>query len=182
MTRLGRCGLRTTNRALSSLEHGTGLDVAKLPELAAALDCTVTYLIGLTDDPHRWDPDDEVDVPRSAATRRMRGVDRGSDRPPTTRSTAAASLILGADVPDRSFGRRWISQQVIDPSRNTFKRVVCLLGGHVFQRESAVDQDVGTGLERPVQDAEVDLAHDAGDVDERDVAALEHFDDPSGDP
>ncbi|MDP9117576.1 MAG: helix-turn-helix domain-containing protein [Actinomycetota bacterium] len=70
VTRLGRCGLRTTNRALSSLEHGTGLDVAKLPELAAALDCTVTYLVGLTDDPHRWEPDDEVVVPpRSSSVR-----------------------------------------------------------------------------------------------------------------
>lgn len=57
VTRLGRCGLQTTNRAVSSLEHGAGVDVAKLPELALALDCTITYLIGLTDDPHRWEPD-----------------------------------------------------------------------------------------------------------------------------
>lgn len=56
VTRLARCGLQTTNRALSSLEHGSGLDVAKLPELATALDCTVTYLLGLTDDPHSWQP------------------------------------------------------------------------------------------------------------------------------
>src|ERR1700712_1190705 len=56
VTRLARCGLLTTNRALSSLEHGSGLDVAKLPELATALDCTVTYLLGLTDDPHSWQP------------------------------------------------------------------------------------------------------------------------------
>lgn len=102
VTRLGRCGLRTTNRALSSLEHGTGLDVAKLPELAAALDCTVTYLVGLTDDPHRWEPDDEVRIP-------------ARNGPPTpaesSRATAAherppASLILGDDVPDRSISPR----------------------------------------------------------------------------
>ena len=56
-SRLGRLGIASTNKSLSSLEHGAGLDVAKLPELAAALDCTVTWLLGLTDDPHRWEPD-----------------------------------------------------------------------------------------------------------------------------
>jgi transcriptional regulator with XRE-family HTH domain len=58
VTRLARCGLRTTNRALSSLEHGAGIEVAKLPALAGALSCSVTYLLGLTDDPHRWEPDE----------------------------------------------------------------------------------------------------------------------------
>jgi hypothetical protein len=57
-SRLGRLGVASTNKSLSSLEHGAGLDVAKLPELAAALECTVTWLLGLTDDPHRWEPDD----------------------------------------------------------------------------------------------------------------------------
>ena len=52
-------GVATTNKALSSLEHGAGLDVCKLPELARALDCTLTYLVGLTDDPERWEPDIE---------------------------------------------------------------------------------------------------------------------------
>jgi transcriptional regulator with XRE-family HTH domain len=102
VTRLGRCGLHTTNRALSSLEHGTGLDVAKLPELAAALDCTVTYLIGLTDDPHRWDPDDVLVVPdrRTAAP--------VAPPPPVANGHVQprASLILGADVPDRNFSPR----------------------------------------------------------------------------
>jgi hypothetical protein len=42
---------------VSSLEHGAGVDVVKLPELAAALDCTVSYLLGLTADPHSWEPD-----------------------------------------------------------------------------------------------------------------------------
>lgn len=97
VTRLGRCGLHTTNRALSSLEHGTGLDVAKLPELATALDCTVTYLIGLTDDPHRWEPDDQV----SMRVRGAQPVVADPVRPVVEPS--AASLILGADVPDRSF-------------------------------------------------------------------------------
>ena len=57
VSRLRRIGVETTNKALSSLEHGAGLDVAKLPELAAALDCTLTYLLGLTDDPGCWQPD-----------------------------------------------------------------------------------------------------------------------------
>lgn len=57
ITRLARLGVTSTNKALSSLEHGSGIDVAKLPELAAALDCTVTWLLGLTDDPIRWEPD-----------------------------------------------------------------------------------------------------------------------------
>lgn len=56
-SRLGRLGIASTNKSLSSLEHGAGLDVARLPELAAALDCTVTWLLGLTDDPHGWEPD-----------------------------------------------------------------------------------------------------------------------------
>jgi transcriptional regulator with XRE-family HTH domain len=56
ISRLARLGVLSTNKALSSLEHGSGLDVAKLPELAAALDCSVTWLLGLNDDPHSWEP------------------------------------------------------------------------------------------------------------------------------
>jgi transcriptional regulator with XRE-family HTH domain len=57
VTRLATLGVSSTNKSLSSLEHGTGVDLAKLPELAAALECTVTYLLGLTDDPASWQPD-----------------------------------------------------------------------------------------------------------------------------
>ena len=57
VARLRRIGVVTTNKALSSLEHGAGLDVCKLPEIARALDCSLTYLVGLTDDPKRWEPD-----------------------------------------------------------------------------------------------------------------------------
>lgn len=57
VTRLASLGVTCTNKSLSSLEHGTGVDVSKLPELAAALDCTITYLLGLTDDPRSWQPD-----------------------------------------------------------------------------------------------------------------------------
>jgi transcriptional regulator with XRE-family HTH domain len=57
VSRLAKLGVQTTNKAVSSLEHGAGIDVAKLPELAQALDCTTTYLLGLTADPRRWEPD-----------------------------------------------------------------------------------------------------------------------------
>lgn len=89
VTRLARCGVRTTNRALSSMEHGAGMDVAKLPELAAALDCTVTFLLGLTDDPRRWEPDEG----------RLATHSHGADR--WVSVSNSASLILGSGLPDR---------------------------------------------------------------------------------
>jgi transcriptional regulator with XRE-family HTH domain len=55
--RLARLGSRTTNRTLSAMENGRGLDLGLLPELAQSLECTVTYLIGLAADPHSWEPD-----------------------------------------------------------------------------------------------------------------------------
>ena len=58
VARLRRLGVDTTNKSLSSLEHGAGLDVCKLPELARALDCTLTYLVGLSADPVAWQPDE----------------------------------------------------------------------------------------------------------------------------
>jgi hypothetical protein len=67
------------------MEHGQGIDVGRLPELAVALDCTITYLLGLTENPGRWVPDDRsVDV-----TVDITGPVDG--RP---------SWILGPDVPD----------------------------------------------------------------------------------
>lgn len=93
--RLARHGLRMTNRSWSSLEHGAGLEVAKLPALARALDCTVTYLVGLTDDPHRWDPDQ----PATARPARAQTAATSDDAP------IARSLILGANVPDRGPNR-----------------------------------------------------------------------------
>jgi transcriptional regulator with XRE-family HTH domain len=94
VTRLGRVGVHTTNRALSSLEHGTGVDAAKLPELAMALDCTVTYLFGLTDDPHQWEPDTDqvVDLTDRTHAGRLNEVPR-----------QRSSWILGTEVPDRSY-------------------------------------------------------------------------------
>jgi len=97
VTRLARCGLQTTNRALSSLEHGSGLDVAKLPELATALDCTVTYLLGLTDDPHSWQPTEPVTGQLPAAGRPRPVAASGSAGP----GSAGQSLILGDVFPER---------------------------------------------------------------------------------
>ena len=42
------------------MENGRGLDLGLLPELAAVLDCTVTYLLGLTTEPWAWQPTDSV--------------------------------------------------------------------------------------------------------------------------
>lgn len=64
VARLRRLGVPTTNKQLSALEHGAGLDVARLPELARALECTLTWLVGLTEDCCRWEPDEEVGTPR----------------------------------------------------------------------------------------------------------------------
>jgi transcriptional regulator with XRE-family HTH domain len=49
-------GPAITNRSISTWENGRGLDFGWLPELAVALDCSVTYLLGMTDDPRRWEP------------------------------------------------------------------------------------------------------------------------------
>ncbi len=103
VTRLGRLGVLTTNRALSSLEHGTGLDLAKLPELAHALECTVTYLVGLTDTPNQWSPDrppgghaaGSAHAPPAAMAGPEQAAPGGA---PVPRS---ASGILGPEVPDR---------------------------------------------------------------------------------
>lgn len=56
--RLAELGVSATNRSMSAMEHGQGLDVGRLPELASALECSVTYLLGLTVDPERWEPDE----------------------------------------------------------------------------------------------------------------------------
>jgi transcriptional regulator with XRE-family HTH domain len=62
-TDLTRRGLPSTNRTVSRVEQGQIIDACHLPVYAEVLDCTVTYLVGLTADPHRWTPDD-VPEPR----------------------------------------------------------------------------------------------------------------------
>jgi hypothetical protein len=58
--RLSHRGVNLTNRTLSAMENGRGLDVGRLPDLAAVLDCSVTYLLGLTAEPLRWEPDEPL--------------------------------------------------------------------------------------------------------------------------
>ena len=98
VTRLARCGLLTTNRALSSLEHGSGLDVAKLPELAIALDCTVTYLLGLTDDPHSWLPAESALQPTAGPS--LAAQAPAPPEPASANGSAGQSLILGEYFPE----------------------------------------------------------------------------------
>jgi hypothetical protein len=64
--RLRMRGSPTTNRALSAMENGRGLDLGMLPELAQSLTCSVTYLLGLTTDPAAWRPDGQP-IPASSA-------------------------------------------------------------------------------------------------------------------
>jgi len=93
VARLRRLGVDTTNKSLSSLEHGAGLDVCKLPELARALECTLTYLVGLSADPLSWQPDDGAwPVPERSPER----VDTASEpAPPETAGRTEGPWILG---------------------------------------------------------------------------------------
>ena len=85
--RLASLGVFASNRTLSAIEHGQGVDIGRLPELAVALDCTVTYLLGLTADPLRWDPD-STEVPVTVDLTEPIG--------------APVSWILGPNVPERA--------------------------------------------------------------------------------
>jgi transcriptional regulator with XRE-family HTH domain len=82
VARLRRMGVSTTNKALSALEHGAGLDVAKLPEMARALECTLTYIVGLTDDPSSWEPEFEHWPGRRARSASVPGAPADASRPP----------------------------------------------------------------------------------------------------
>jgi transcriptional regulator with XRE-family HTH domain len=91
--RMAALGVTGTNRTLSAMEHGQGIDVGRLPELAVALDCTVTYLLGLTSDPRSWVPDERfVDVTVQLTAR--------LDHAPLDGDGGRPSWILGPDVPD----------------------------------------------------------------------------------
>ena len=93
VARLRRLGVDTTNKSLSSLEHGAGLDVCKLPELARALECTLTYLVGLSADPLSWQPDEGAwPVPERSPER----FDTASEpAPPETAGRTEGPWILG---------------------------------------------------------------------------------------
>ncbi len=96
VARLAGLGVAASNRTLSAMEHGQGVDVGRLPELAGALDCTITYLLGLTDDPGRWSPDATgpgapLAPPAPAAASGGLAATTGTP----------AGWILGPDIPDR---------------------------------------------------------------------------------
>jgi transcriptional regulator with XRE-family HTH domain len=86
--RLADLGVAASNRTLSAMEHGQGVDVCRLPELAQALDCTITYLLGLTDDPRSWTPHSASAASDSAAGSRV--------------EDSVPGWILGPDIPDRA--------------------------------------------------------------------------------
>ena len=98
-------GSRLSNQALSAIENGRRLAVGRLPDLAAALQCTVSYLLGLTADPDRWEPDDSrPDRARSRSRTGQPYRPRQPGRAPTALPAGpprpAAGWILGPDVPD----------------------------------------------------------------------------------
>ncbi len=102
VARLRRLGVDTTNKSLSSLEHGAGLDVCKLPELARALDCTLTYLVGLSADPLSWQPDEGAWPVPERAPERIDTASEHAPRPETSERTEGP-WILG---PVPAFRRR----------------------------------------------------------------------------
>ena len=74
--------------------------MVRVPELAAALDCTVTYLLGLTEDPARWEPDrsgpaDNQPVSRPAVLNSPAILKASSVNHPD------GHWILGPDIPAR---------------------------------------------------------------------------------
>lgn len=110
VARLSGRGLSTTNRALSNLEHGAGVDVRRLPELATALECTVTFLLGLTDQPDRWEPDPGAPPRHQETAATSPTIPQARTRVPQHARPNDAdfqadsqrhSWILGMDVPDR---------------------------------------------------------------------------------
>jgi transcriptional regulator with XRE-family HTH domain len=98
VNRVNGHGSRLSNQALSAIENGRRLAVGRLPDLSTALECTVSYLLGLTADPDRWEPDDL----RRPAGRTAPPANRTA--PPADRTGPAAtpprrSWILGPDLP-----------------------------------------------------------------------------------
>lgn len=110
VTRMGGRGAFLTNRTLSAMENGRGLDLGRLPDLAAALDCTITYLVGLTADPARWEPDTPLSRPGPPAAAPDDGqpaalpADHSQSATPAGDGEPAAhrNWILGPDPPSWS--------------------------------------------------------------------------------
>ncbi|MBM7790109.1 hypothetical protein [Tenggerimyces flavus] len=75
------------------------MDVVRLPELAAALDCTVTYLLGLTSDPASWEPARQTQPVPPVPARAVRSELTDSVGQPA--QADRETWILGPDVPER---------------------------------------------------------------------------------
>lgn len=88
-------GSKLSSQALSAIENGRRLAVGRLPDLASALQCTVSYLLGLTADPARWEPDRPAPnhTPAVPSAAGPRPVTKGTTEP-------RPGWILGPDVPD----------------------------------------------------------------------------------
>jgi transcriptional regulator with XRE-family HTH domain len=98
VSRLAALGTAATNRTLSAIEHGQGVDVGRLPELAVALDCSITYLLGLTEDPGDWTPDEArlPDYPDGSGAVLRRGATGGQNG----HNVPHVSWILGPEIPE----------------------------------------------------------------------------------
>ena len=106
--RVNGYGSRLSSQALSAIENGRRLAVGRLPDLAAALQCTVSYLLGLTADPAAGNPMTPARLLSSGPpcvlppARRPQTVTNG----PVTNSPAWPGTpprhgwILGPDLPD----------------------------------------------------------------------------------
>ena len=99
-------GSRLSNQTLSAIENGRRLAVGRLPDLAAALECTVSYLLGLTADPDRWEPDDTRPGPEPEPPGGRAGLGANANANvnagpgPGRAAPPRRSWILGPDVPD----------------------------------------------------------------------------------
>ena len=94
-------GSRLSSQGLSAIENGRRLAVGRLPDLAAALQCTVSYLLGLTADPYRWEPDD-ASAPAliSSAVPPAPAGQAPSNGAANQGASPRHGWILGPDVPD----------------------------------------------------------------------------------
>lgn len=95
-------GSRLSNQALSTIENGRRLAVGRLPDLAAALECTVSYLLGLTADPDRWTPDNPAAQTSAPTSPRPERNAPGTNGSPGGATPPRRSWILGPDLPDGS--------------------------------------------------------------------------------
>lgn len=97
--RLAAHGTRMSNQVLSAIENGRGVPAGRLPGLAAVLDCTVTYLLGLTADPHQWLPD--APTAPSPSPSRAPATARPAGQAPAPAATGRVhnNWILGPDPP-----------------------------------------------------------------------------------